>query len=198
MKHRLVALTAVVAVAFTGGCGVLGNAAAGASDIASHSTPGSKTSTTESKTSTATPTSKATPKSATAEPTTPAEKKHSTGFPDPCTLLDETEVVDLTHREITQIDEDGGAPGDSTRYCQWQQSGGQLAVFLSRTTPEDFQVTIDEAEWVDGIGEDAYTHSGHLYVRSGTVQIDVYSRGASDARNLADAKAVATTLIPRI
>ncbi|MEU8665254.1 hypothetical protein AB0C31_52650, partial [Actinoplanes philippinensis] len=198
MKHRLVALTAVVAVAFTGGCGVLGSAA-GASDIVS-----------------------AAPESTEAPLPTPASGKPRSGksdsgktgagksdsgrshsvkdageLPAPCTLLGEDEVVDLTGREITQIDEDGGAPGDPTRYCQWQQSGGQLAVFLSRTTADDFQVTIDEAEWVDGVGQDAYTHSGHLYVLYGTVQIDVYSRGASDARNLADAKRVATTLIPR-
>ncbi|MEU4158681.1 hypothetical protein [Actinoplanes sp. NPDC026670] len=194
MKHRLVALTAVLAVAFTGGCGVLGNAAAGASDIASNSTPGSRNSKATPEGKTAEPT----PEGKTAEPTPSAKKKHSTDIPDPCTLLDETEVVDLTHREITQIDEDGGAAGDPTRFCQWQQSGGQLAVFLSHTTPEDFQITIDEAVWVDGVGDDAYAHSGHLYVRSGTVQIDVYSRGASDAKNLADAKAVAETLIPRI
>ncbi|WP_433796015.1 hypothetical protein [Actinoplanes sp. CA-252034] len=193
MKHRLVALTAVVAVAFTGGCGVLGNAAAGASDITSTS-PASKNSSASEKNST----SENQPATRSAEPTPSAKKKGTGDIPDPCTLLSEAEVVDLTGREITQIDEDGGDAGDPTRYCQWQQSGGQLAVFLSRTTAEDFQITIDEAEWVDGVGQDAYTHSGHLYVLQGTVQIDVYSRGASNAGNLADATAVAKTLIPRI
>ncbi|MEV4277466.1 hypothetical protein [Actinoplanes xinjiangensis] len=197
MKHRLVALTAVVAVAFTGGCGALGSAAAGVSDIGS-TTPTSKA----GPTSQAGPTGEAetTGKAAPAEEKAPgkASVKDAGDLPDPCTLLAEAEVVDLTDREITQIDEDGGAAGDATRYCQWQQSGGQLAVFLSRTTAEDFDITIDEAEWVDGVGLDAYTHSGHLYVLHGTVQIDVYSRGASDARNLADARSVAKTLIPRI
>lgn len=55
-----------------------------------------------------------------------------------------------------------------------------------------------EAETVDGVGEDAYWHSGHLYVLYGTVQVDVYSRGASDERNLAGAKKVAQKVIPRI
>ncbi|MFC4070053.1 hypothetical protein [Actinoplanes subglobosus] len=193
MKHRLVALTAVVAVAFTGGCGVLGSAASGAPDVTSTSTAG-KGSTKGSTKGSAEPTPAGTVK--------PTPEKHSVkdsgDIPDPCTLLSEAEVVDLTGREITQIDEDGGSAGDVTRYCQWQQSGGQLAVFLSRTTAEDFEITVAEAEWVDGVGQYAYTHSGHLYVLYGTVQIDVYSRGASDSRNLADAKAVAKTLIPRI
>jgi hypothetical protein len=187
MKHRLVALTAVVAVAFTGGCGALGSAASGVSDIGS-TTPTGK----------ASPTGEAKAAPAEEKASGKASVKDAGDLPDPCTLLSEAEVVDLTDREITQIDEDGGAAGDATRYCQWQQSGGQLAVFLSRTTAEDFDITINEAEWVDGVGHDAYTHSGHLYVLHGTVQIDVYSRGASDARNLADAKSVAKTLIPRI
>jgi hypothetical protein len=190
MKHRLVALTAVVAVAFTGGCGVLGSAASGgAPDIASTTgAPGPK------------PTTDSAPSSKTGSSSAAktGSVKDSGDIPDPCTLLSESEVVDLTGREITQIDEDGGAAGDVTRFCQWQQSGGQLAVFLSRTTADDFQVTIEEAEWVDGVGQDAYRHSGHLYVLHGTVQIDVYSRGASEAKNLSHAKAVAKTLIPRI
>src|ERR1700754_959943 len=52
-------------------------------------------------------------------------------FPDPCTLLTDAEVAELTGRDITQIDKDGADPAASTRYCQWQQSSGQLAVFLS-------------------------------------------------------------------
>ena len=128
----------------------------------------------------------------------PDSVKDSGDLPDPCTLLSKAAVVDLTGREITQIDEDGGTAGDPTRDCQWQQSGGQLAVFLSRTSAGDFQVTVDQAEPVSGVGEDAYAHSGHLYVLYGTVQIDVYSGGASDAKNLSHAKAVAKTLIPRI
>lgn len=117
-------------------------------------------------------------------------------LPDPCTLLSEEEVVDLTGREIVQIDEDGYEPGESgTRFCQWQQEGGQLVVFLSPTTAEDFEVTPDEAEWLD---EDAFWLAGHLFVRHDTVQVDVYSRGGSDARNLADAMRVVEKLIDRI
>jgi hypothetical protein len=205
MKHRLVALTAVVAVAFTGGCGELGSiASGGAPDIAS-TTEAAPKATTDSAGS---PSGKDGSSSGSSSGKKGAGNggssakagsvKDSGDIPDPCTLLSEAEVVDLTGREITQIDEDGGSAGDPTRYCQWQQSGGQLAVFLSRTTADDFQVTVDQAEWVDGVGQDAYTHSGHLYVLHGTVQIDVYSRGASDAKNLSHAKAVAKTLIPRI
>lgn len=179
MKHRLVALTAVVAVALTGGCGAVGDAAAGsASDIAGISpTPASG--------------------GAGTAPTPAATTTSDGDIPDPCTLLTKAEVVDLTSREITQIDDDGGAEG--TRYCQWQQSGGQLAIFLGRTTPGDFAVRNSEAEPVDGLGDDAFWLSGHLFVRHGTVQIDVYSRGADpESGNRTDAKAVAETLLDRI
>ncbi|MFC7534211.1 DUF3558 family protein [Actinoplanes sp. GCM10030250] len=177
MKLRLVALAALVAVAFTGGCGVLESAAAGSLPTPAAPSASSPTASPEEGS---------------------VSVKDSGDLPDPCTLLSKSEVVDLTGREITQIDEDGAEAGEATRYCQWQQSGGQLAVFLSRTTPADFDVTIDEAEWVDGVGQDAYAHSGHLYVLYGTVQIDVYSRGGSDSQNLTDAKQVAKVVIPRI
>jgi hypothetical protein len=69
---------------------------------------------------------------------------------------------------------------------------------MSRTTAEDFDVVIAEASPVDGVGEDAFLLAGHLYVLYGTVQLDIYSRGASDDQNLADAKKVAKVLIPRV
>lgn len=173
MTHRLVALTAVAAIALTGGCGAVGDAAAIAAGPA------------------------AAP-AAEASPTPGSEAGGISMLPDPCTLLDRDEVEHLTSRPVTQIDEDGADAGDATRYCQWQQEGGQLAIFLSPTTGEDFRLTIAEAEWVDGVGQDAYWHSGHLFVLHGDVQIDVYSRGASDARNLSDARSVAATLIERL
>jgi hypothetical protein len=195
MKHRLVALTAVVAVAFTGGCGVLGSAASGGVPDSASTTKAAPKPTTDStgKAGSGNDGSGESGSSSKAD-----SVKDSGDLPDPCTLLSKDEVVELTGREITQVDEDGGAAGDATRYCQWQQSGGQLALFLTRTTADDFQVTVDQAKPVDGVGEDAYTHSGHLYVLYGTVQVDVYSRGASDATNLSHAKAVAKTVIPRI
>jgi hypothetical protein len=200
MKHRLVALTAVVAVAFTGGCSVI-ESAAGAYPPAKSTaapTPGAD-SKAGGKSGSEAGSSEAA-EDAGSEPETGHNSVKDAGdIPDPCTLLSEHEVTHLTGREISQIDEDGLEPGEGARFCQWQQSGGQLAVFLSRTTAEDFTVTVAEAEWVDGVGEDAFWHSGHLYVLYGTVQIDVYSRGAdSDTQNLADAKRVAEVLIPRV
>jgi hypothetical protein len=187
VKHRLVALAALAAVSLTGGCGLIESAAAQGSP---------------STTSTAAPTKAVpTPGSKTGADTGSEGSdsvKESGDIPDPCTLLSTAEVSSLTGRPVTQVDEDGGTPGDITRYCQWQQEGGQLAVFLSRTTPADFQVTVAEAEWVDGVGEDAYWHSGHLFVLSGTAQLDVYSRGAADDQNVTDARNVAKTLLPRI
>ena len=153
MKHRLAVLTAVAAVALSGGCGILESATAG-------------------------PTAPATAPSAKA-PSPTAKMPSPTGS---------------AGSGLGSVKD----AGEITRFCQWQQDGGQLAVFLSRTTPADFQVTVAEAEAVDGVGEDAFRHSGHLYVLHGTVQVDVYARGGSEAQNLADAKQIAEVLRTRI
>ena len=124
--------------------------------------------------------------------------KDTGDIPDPCTLLTDGDVVDLTGREVSQLDKDGQQDGESTRYCQWQQPSGQLAVFLSRTSEADFHIVIADAQPVDGVGEDAFSLSGHLYVLYGTVQIDVYSRGDSDEQNLDVEKKITKVLIPKI
>ena len=176
LKHRLAALAALVTVALTAGCGLESVTINGGSPTA--------------------------PPTADAPTADAGQAKNSVpdsgDLPDPCTLLSRSQVQALTGREITQVDEDGAEPGATTRYCQWQQNGGQLALLLSRTTDEGFRTTVAEAEPVDGVGEDAYAFAGHLYVLYGTVQVDVYSRGASDERNLADAKQVAGVVIPKI
>jgi uncharacterized protein DUF3558 len=124
--------------------------------------------------------------------------KDSGDLPDPCTLLSRAEVTDLTGREVTQIDEDDADPSEATRYCQWQQDGGQLALFLNRTTDTDFRAQIADGRPVDGVGDDAFVQANHLYVLYGTVEIDVYSHGGSEQENLADATEVAKVVIPKI
>jgi hypothetical protein len=124
--------------------------------------------------------------------------KDAGDIPDPCTLLSDAEVTGLTGREITQMDRDDAEPGETTRYCQWQQDSGQLAVFLARSSAEDFQIKIADATPVDGIGEDAFELANHLYVLYGTVSIDVYSHGDNEAENLAKAKKIVNVLIPKI
>jgi uncharacterized protein DUF3558 len=124
--------------------------------------------------------------------------KETGDIPDPCSLLSNAEVTGLTGREITQLDRDDAEPGETTRFCQWQQDGGQLAVFLARSSPEDFQIKIADAVPVDGVGEDAFTLANHLYVLYGTVSIDVYSHGDSEAENLAKSKKIVDVLIPKI
>ncbi|WP_436535080.1 DUF3558 family protein [Actinoplanes sp. HUAS TT8] len=183
MKHRPVVLAAVILFGI-GGCGVINNA-----DTDKAAAPA------------ATATAKPTP--TTAKPTEDTggstdSVKDGGNIPDPCTLLTKAEVTGLTGHNITQIDKDGASEGDVSRFCQWQQDNGQLALFLSRTTADEFKVTVAEAETVDGVGEDAYSANGHLYVLYGTVQIDVYVRGGSDAENLATAKKVAKVVIPKI
>ncbi|MEV4702379.1 DUF3558 family protein [Actinoplanes sp. NPDC049316] len=177
MKRCLAALVAAVCVVSATGCGAVTGADAAPAPTATRPAPSP------------------TPSSASG---LGDSVKDSGDIPDPCTLLSDAEVESLTGRGITRTDEDGAKPGDTTRFCQWQQPGGQLAVFLSRTTESDFTVTIDGATPVDGVGEDAFALAGHLYVLYGTVSIDVYARGDSDDENLAEAKKIAKVLMTRI
>ncbi|MET8147775.1 DUF3558 family protein [Actinoplanes sp. NPDC049668] len=176
-RRPLVAVAAVAALTLPAGCGTLGDSPTSAAGDAP------------------TPAASATPRS---DSGFGDSVKDAGTIPDPCTLLSRAEVTRLTGRDISQIDEDGLPDGDENRYCQWQQSGGQLAVFLGRTTADDFKIKIAEATPVDGVGEDAFALAGHLYVLYGTVSIDVYSRGDDDAENLAKAATIAEVLIPRI
>ncbi|OJF14858.1 DUF3558 family protein [Couchioplanes caeruleus] len=179
MTHRLAALVVVAVAASLAGCGPLADPDAGAAPVPA-----------------------VTP--AKPSPTPSAYSglgdsvKDSGDIPDPCTLLSEAEVKSLTGRGIGQIDRDGAGPGDASRFCQWQQPGGQLAVFLARTTESDFAVETAEADPVEDVGEDAFALAGHLYVLYGTVSIDVYCRGDADDENLAKAKKIAKALMPRI
>jgi hypothetical protein len=120
-------------------------------------------------------------------------------IPDPCTLLSDAEVTTLTGRDITQIDKDGADVTASTRYCQWQQSSGQLAVFISRSNSDDFKVAQADSPSIPGIGDDAYSRDGHLYVLVGRTQLDVYARGAGDEQqSQAEAEKVAAALLPKM
>lgn len=119
-------------------------------------------------------------------------------FPDPCTLLSEAEVTELTGRDVVQIDKDGADANAPTRYCQWQQSSGQLAVFIARTTSDDFKVAQAGTPSIPGIGADAYWRDGHLYVLAGTAQLDVYARGIDEQQNQAQAEKVASALLPKV
>lgn len=119
-------------------------------------------------------------------------------FPDPCTLLTDAEVTDLTGRDITQVDRDGADANASTRYCQWQQSSGQLAIFLSPSNSDEFKTGQADAPSTPGIGDGAYSRDGHLYVLVGRTQLDVYVRGGDDAQSAAEAEKVARALVPKV
>jgi hypothetical protein len=119
-------------------------------------------------------------------------------FPDPCTLLSDAEVTGLTGRDITQIDKDGADASAPTRYCQWQQSSGQLAVFVARSNAEEFKTAQADAPSIPGIGDDAYWRDSHLYVLVGRTQLDVYSRGGDEAQSQAEAEKVAGALLPKV
>jgi hypothetical protein len=146
-----------------------------------------------SKTSTTGATSSAASSAAAQKPT-----QEAGNFPDPCTLLSDDDVIQLTGRDITQIDRDGADTTASTRYCQWQQSSGQLAVVLSHTTSSDFKAAQEGTPSVAGIGEGAYWRGGHLYVLTGKTEIDVYSRSMDDKRSQEESSRIATVLIPKV
>ena len=122
----------------------------------------------------------------------------SANIPDPCTLFSDAEVTSLTGRDITQIDKDGGDATTTTRYCQWQQSSGQLAVFISRSSSNDFKFAQADTPSIAGIGDDAYWRDGHLFVLTGRSQLDVYARGGDDQQNQAEAEKVAGALLPKV
>jgi uncharacterized protein DUF3558 len=122
----------------------------------------------------------------------------SANIPDPCTLFSDAEVTGLTGRDITQIDKDGGDATATTRYCQWQQSSGQLVVFISRTDSEDFKFTQADSPSIAGIGDDAYWRDGHLFVLVGRTQLDVYARSGDEQQNQAEAEKVAGALLPKV
>ncbi|WP_035856700.1 DUF3558 family protein [Cryptosporangium arvum] len=119
----------------------------------------------------------------------------------PCTLLTPAEVNQFTGREITQIDRDNATAG-TTRYCQWQLEQGVLVLSLSPTSADDFAVRDPAAQDFDGVGDEAFTSSGHLYVRSGDLSIDVYSTSkggdGGSAENIAVEKTVAQRVIDQL
>lgn len=121
----------------------------------------------------------------------------SANIPDPCTLLTDAEVTSLTGRDITQMDKDGADASAPARYCQWQQSSGQLAVFISRSSTDDFTTAKADSPSIAGIGDDAYWRDGHLFVLTGRTQLDVYARGGDDQQNQAEAEKVAGALLPK-
>ena len=137
-----------------------------------------------------------------AEATSPAAVQNPQGedgnIPDPCTLFSDTEVTQLTGRDILQIDKDGGDATASARYCQWQQSAGQLVVFISRTTSDDFKFAQAQSPSIPEIGDDAYWRDGHLFVLVGKSQLDVYARAGDEAQNQAEAEKVAGALLPKV
>lgn len=124
----------------------------------------------------------------------------STGAtPDPCTLLTDAEVIDLTGRQITQIDRDGADENAISRYCQWQQAFGGLALFLVRQGTSSFDFSRADSPSIPGIGDDAYWKDGHLYVLvNGTITMDLYVSGGDESANRAEAEKIAQALVPKV
>jgi hypothetical protein len=129
-----------------------------------------------------------------------SKKSGSNGLPDVCTLLTRAEVSALAGgKQVVQVDPDDAKPTDTTRFCQWQLSGARLAVFLSPTTASEFSQAHSQSRPVNGLGDAAYFTSGHLYVRHGSIQVDVYAtNGSDDAAGEKMAKSAASKVIDRL
>ena len=125
--------------------------------------------------------------------------KSGTGdLPDVCALFTEAEVTAMTSRRIVQIDRDSAKPGDTSRYCQWQQFGGRLGISLTKMTRAQWDTKHPDAVAVAGLGDDAFALSGHLFVLKGGLQIDVYVSGGTAAEDLKLEKTVAQAVLPRV
>lgn len=121
-------------------------------------------------------------------------------LPDVCGLLSKAEVTALTGGlEILQVDPDGAAPDATVRHCQWQASGARLAIQLSPTTEADFGGDHPNFEPVAGLGDAAHFFSDHLFVRKGSIQVDVYaSTAAGGETDRLLATAAATQVLTRL
>jgi hypothetical protein len=113
---------------------------------------------------------------ATKQPTTTPSGTPATGaLPDVCAMLSRFEVSGLVGgKPILAVSSDPG-PNSSVRYCQWQMSGAQVVIQLSSTTETRFRQDHPNEPRVDGLGDDAFFYSNHLFVRKATIQIDVYA-----------------------
>lgn len=147
--------------------------------------------------------------STTAKPTPSASKSagkaagnntKSGDLPDVCKLLSKAEVTTIAGgKQVTQVDEDGQSAGSTTRYCQWQLSGGQLAVFLQKTSSSDFKTEHGQQQKVTGVGDEAHFADGHLYVLHDGIQIDSYARvSGNEGASLQMAKNAALKVIERL
>lgn len=119
-------------------------------------------------------------------------------LPDICTLLTKDEVAELTGHSVTQMSNEGGNSSNA-RYCQWQLTEGQLNVEVDIETRDGFDVRNQQATPVDGIGEAAYSLSGHLYVFQSGKVVDVYATpSTSDSANLTVEKNTAAKILPKV
>jgi hypothetical protein len=114
-------------------------------------------------------------------------------------MISRAEITGLTGgKPILSVDPDAG-PSSSVRYCQWQLSGARLEVQLSPTTQARFRQDHPGEPTIGGLGDDAFFYSNHLFVRKGTIQIDVYASTAEGPVNDQQvAKALAAIVVARL
>ncbi|MET7400052.1 DUF3558 family protein [Dactylosporangium sp. NPDC005572] len=142
---------------------------------------------------------------ASSAPSGPASAKPSAstsakaaGLPDICTLLTKAEVGSLTGEQVTLMTDEGGN-SPTARYCQWQLSQGQLTVSVTVEDRDNFEVQHKDAKKVVGLGDSAYSLSGHLYIWEDGRDVDVYvSSEPSDTANLNVARQTAQKVLPRL
>jgi len=119
-------------------------------------------------------------------------------LPDICTLLSKEDVAGLTGHTVTQMSNEGGNSSNA-RYCQWQLTEGQLNVEVDIETRDQFDVRNQQSAPVDGVGESAYSLSGHLYVFQAGKVVDVYATpSTSESVNLTVEKNTAAKILPKV
>jgi hypothetical protein len=92
-----------------------------------------------------------------------------------------------------------GGNSSNARYCQWQLTEGQLNVEVDIETREQFDVRNQQSAPVDGVGETAYSLSGHLYVFQAGKVVDVYATpSTSESVNLTVEKNTAAKILPKV
>lgn len=101
-------------------------------------------------------------------------------------------------KPILAVTPDPG-PNSPVRHCHWQMSGAVVAVQLSATTAVTFRQDHPDEPQVAGLGDDAFQYSNHLFVRKGSVQIDVFASTVEGPTNDQQvAKEVAALVVTRL
>ncbi len=119
-------------------------------------------------------------------------------LPDVCRdIVTKDVATNYTGKQVQQVNIDHAQPGATTRYCDYQLvDGARLYAALSYTSAEAFKAAVGKGAPIAAVGNEAYWLSGHLFVRRGALQIDLfYIGGVSDMANFDVEKTLALSVL---